>query len=60
MTFEAPGRTPIYAPGTNPFALANQTVQAVLLWSYAASFMGAAPFFLAPPLWIAALSLARR
>ncbi len=60
MTFEAPGRTPSYASGANPFALAGQTAQAILLWSYAAPFLGAASFFLVPPLWIAALSLGRR
>ncbi len=46
--FEAPGRTASCAPGANPFALAGQTAQAVLLWSYAA------------PLWIAMLSLGHR
>lgn len=35
-------------------------LEARRLCNGAALFMGAAPFFLAPPLWIAALSLARR
>ena len=46
--------------GMDPPAFVRQSFDAVLLWTYAAPLMGAAPFFLAPPLWIAALSLARR
>lgn len=41
-------------------ALAEQTIEALRLWSGVVPYLYTAPFFLVPPLWIAMLSLARR
>jgi len=54
-----PSATPAKPPARQPSPLA-QTAQVFTAWAYMTPFLLAAPFFVVPPLWIAALAKGRQ